>query len=859
MKHFLFLVAVVWCEGLFAQGTETFTNMPANASGYATRTWVGDNGLTWNATDARTDQTITGRAIGIRLGGVSSTGVANGIGTLTFKYAYLFTAGGNALLEVKVNGNVVGTILVPTPAIPPAIPATATINNINIPGTFTLEINQVNPSTAPPASGPRVALDDVSWTTFSGSACITPAAQPTNLVFGTVTNNSIAGSFTAATPAADGYLVIMSTSSTLAQLPVNGTTYASDDVLGNGTILTVSSQVSFAPQSLLQGTTYYFFVFTVNFACNGGPLYLTALPLTGMVATTVPPACTTPAQAPMGLTLVASNTSVTGSVIASANADGYLVVYNTSGSLNFTPQAGVTYMSGQTVGTGNTGIVAGFNQGNTFTAQSLTAGTTYYFYVFAANGFNCTSGPQYNSTSANATVATTTGTVINPPNYYDNAAGKSCVELKTSLKTITTTGMTPRSYGDLWTQYTQTDIKPREIGTGSANVIWDIYSDVPNGTDPYNFTPVINQCGNYSGEGQCYNREHSFPQSWFTGGTSTGPGTDYLHIYPTDGKVNADRGSWVYGEVANATSTSRNGSKLGSSAVAGINGTVFEPINEYKGDVARSFLYMVTRYQDNMPTWGNLSGSNGQPALEPNTYPSIDVAYIKLMLKWHTQDPVSQKERDRNNASYSFQKNRNPFIDHPEYADLVWNANCPGLSALPVQLVFFGGKLVGNQVKLNWVAENEQNFLLFDVERSFNGNSYTSIGQVKAANQRNYTFNDNAQNINGRRVYYRLKKIDKDGKYAYSEVFTLHIPLNTKFSVYPNPANSFIKLQLNGTVSGKVTVQVTNALGNVLQQQTLQSAGNTITLNTQALPNGTYLVKLLINGGQFIQKVMIAR
>jgi hypothetical protein len=130
----------------------------------------------------------------------------------------------------------------------------------------------------------------------------------------------------------------------------------------------------------------------------------------------------------------------------------------------------------------------------------------------------------------------------------------SCATLKTTIKTIISANTFPQSYGDLWTQYQLSDIKPREVGSGSANVIWDIYSDNPTGTDPYNFTPGTNQCGNYSGEAVCYNREHSVPQSWFSGNTgSAGSATDYLHIFPTDGYVNGKRANFIYGEVATAS------------------------------------------------------------------------------------------------------------------------------------------------------------------------------------------------------------------------------------------------------------------------------------------------------------------
>ena len=76
-------------------------------------------------------------------------------------------------------------------------------------------------------------------------------------------------------------------------------------------------------------------------------------------------------------------------------------------------------------------------------------------------------------------------------------------------------------------------------------------------------------------------------------------------------------------------------------------------------------------------------------ALEPNSFPSVDIPYLQMMINWHHLDPVSQKEIDRNNAAYTYQKNRNPFIDHPEYVGLTWNGSCPGLGTLPVDIIYF--------------------------------------------------------------------------------------------------------------------------------------------------------------------------
>src|SRR5690606_7155012 len=109
-----------------------------------------------------------------------------------------------------------------------------------------------------------------------------------------------------------------------------------------------------------------------------------------------------------------------------------------------------------------------------------------------------------------------------------------------------------------------------------------------------------------------------------------------------------------------------NGSKVGSSVSAGYSGTVFEPIDEFKGDVARMIFYFVTRYETQPSGFssGNMLGNTAYPGLQP--------WMLQQLLLWHAQDPVSTAELARNQASYAFQGNRNPFIDNPSYVNSIW-------------------------------------------------------------------------------------------------------------------------------------------------------------------------------------------
>lgn len=263
-----------------------------------------------------------------------------------------------------------------------------------------------------------------------------------------------------------------------------------------------------------------------------------------------------------------------------------------------------------------------------------------------------------------------------PLGYYDNAAGLSGAPLKTALYNIIK-GHTDKGYDGLYACYLTTDNLP-------GNKVFDMYSVKADSTATYWYTNASNssdQCGNYNSEADCYNREHSFCDSWL--GESSPQRSDLFHVYPTDGYVNNRRGSYPHGKVGTTTWTSSNGSKVGSSDPStGYSGVVFEPIDVYKGDFARSYFYMATRYENLIAGWASNSGAG--EILAGNSYPAYKAWFLNLMIQWHTQDPVSQKEILRNEAVYAFQHNRNPYIDHPEWVYLVWGSSPVQVSSITV-------------------------------------------------------------------------------------------------------------------------------------------------------------------------------
>jgi endonuclease I len=209
--------------------------------------------------------------------------------------------------------------------------------------------------------------------------------------------------------------------------------------------------------------------------------------------------------------------------------------------------------------------------------------------------------------------------------------------------------------------------------------VWDIYSDVPGGTPPYEYTFGIDQGGVGGQEGMGYTREHSWPKSWF-GGDLAPMNSDLFALYPCDAHVNGNRGVYPYGEVTSPVWVSMNGSKVGPCSYPGYSGTVFEPIDEYKGDLARTYFYMTTRYYTEDAGWPGGPMTDGA-GLKPWA--------VNMLLEWHAADPVSRKEIERNATIYTMQNNRNPFIDRPEFATHLYvtaGANGVGTGALVPEL-----------------------------------------------------------------------------------------------------------------------------------------------------------------------------
>ena len=245
----------------------------------------------------------------------------------------------------------------------------------------------------------------------------------------------------------------------------------------------------------------------------------------------------------------------------------------------------------------------------------------------------------------------------NSDTYYQNADGKKGSALKTALAGIIKKHKTLSYTPDVWEGIEKVDIR-------DDGYILDRYSNITN------YTKVKDRAGNYSKEGDCYNREHSFPQDWFD--SQSPMSTDLMHIVASDGKVNGNRGNLPFGETNGGKNNSANNySKIGSCTTAGYTGStnVFEPNDEWKGDFARIYFYMVTCYED------VLSGWHSEMLIVPaDTYQPFSIWAINMLLRWAKDDPVSNVEKKRNAGVFGEQGNRNPFVDYPGLEQYIWGS-----------------------------------------------------------------------------------------------------------------------------------------------------------------------------------------
>lgn len=287
-----------------------------------------------------------------------------------------------------------------------------------------------------------------------------------------------------------------------------------------------------------------------------------------------------------------------------------------------------------------------------------------------------------------------------PTGYYNSLEGKCGAELMQAVKKVVR-NHTAIPYGDsTWDVFLDTDVR---IVNGTK-CWWDMYSN--NNVSVSSGHPGMNI-------------EHSIANSWW-GGTKNDAYKDIVHLNPSNADANSRKSNYPIAELG--TVTWDNGVTFIGKPKSGQGGGAtycYEPCDEYKGDFARVFMYMFTVYDD--ISWRT---SNGYGYMYDTSDPLMFKQWAKeLLLRWSANDPVSQKELDRNDGIYKHQKNRNPFIDLPQLADHIWGSQ----SNVPFTL---SGENGGN----NGNGNNEEPPTGDNVTYTWLDEDDTSMGEWKIEN-----------------------------------------------------------------------------------------------------------------------------
>lgn len=497
-------------------------------------------------------------------------------------------------------------------------------------------------------------------------SCTPPSIGASGVSFSNVTANSMDISFSSGN--GDGRLLVMKELSAITASPVSGNAYVASAAFGAGADLGDDSYVvyrgtgnSVSVTGLLPGRTYHASIFEYS---SLEDCYQVVPAASNNISTS----CQEPTIQVLSGAVTPSSTALSINW-TKGNGSHTLVMFNKDGVFT-DPADGASFTGNNTYGgTGTQAVYTG--TGNVVTVEGLDLNTTYYYQIFTYN--ECGGVPDYFLTNAVSSSASTNNSNI-PAGYYNGIAGLYCDELKMELKNIIDEHI-DKSYADVWTAFFTTDDRQNDAGT--ATIVWDMYSDNPDGAEPFEMQLGDDQNGSPTRGAFYYDREHTFPKSWWGGsGESDTMYTDIHHLVPAYWRVNQQmKSNYPFGVVNPAdvnTNVSDNGTLGGNNIYdPAYTEKVIEPIDEYKGDLARITLYMATRYHHLIGDWETIT-LPGDGVMDGTSYPSFEPWYLRLMMEWHKADPVSSKEIERNDAVYAIQGNRNPYVDFPELVDRVW-------------------------------------------------------------------------------------------------------------------------------------------------------------------------------------------
>ena len=276
----------------------------------------------------------------------------------------------------------------------------------------------------------------------------------------------------------------------------------------------------------------------------------------------------------------------------------------------------------------------------------------------------------------------------------------------------------------------------------------------------------------------------------------------------------------------------------------------------YNDSVYRNeFKCRYTKFRQNVLSWNNINN------LIDSLHNIIQVDQVNTYKRWPVLGyytwpnaywpPTFQQEID---TLKSWIQHRLLWMDSQ-----LWNSSClvPGL---PVKIISFTGRLMDNNVLLNWEVGNEINLDKYVVEKSLDGVVFNAIGEVKAANKNVYSFTDDIKELRGSNIYYRLKSVDLNGIYTYSKIFSIHLPvLNAGFSILPNPARDYIQLMIYNSSNKTAIIQITDISGRIVLHQELPILNGVVRINTGSFLSGTYFIKMILTGESYSEKLMIMK
>jgi hypothetical protein len=685
-------------------------------------------------------------------------------------------------------------------------------------------VNSQNCNNGPAYNSTTPLTGNVS--TVALPICATPAAQPTQLGL-TASNTSINGYFIAAI--ADGYLVVRSTSSTLSSTPANGTTYTVGNALGNGTVIANASSTSFIDYGLTAGIQYYYFIFARNSICTGsGPFYLATNPLIGNASTTA--------------------TASTNYYFGNLHAHSYYSDGNQDNP-SFTPAndyayaknslcldfLGISEHNHSQAGMSLPNYQLGINQAAAATTSNFLALYGMEYGVISNGGHVLIYG-------------------VNQLIGWENNNYNIYVPKSDYTGTPETTGITGlfRTINNFGNNSFATFAHPdfsdyNNLANSAYNISADsavIGTAVASGpafstSTTYNDPPTSMAYLDY------YNR-------MLSKGYHLGPLMDHDSHYTNFGRSNNNRLA-VMASSLNSTNF--------FTAMRGMNFYATEDC-----DTRVNFTI------NNQPM-GSIASATTPPAIsiyavDPTS--AATVPTIKLMYGIAGSGVLPVQVAIVNAYTLSFTDNTLPINQEGYYyADISIGSNRTITApiwyrkdaAVPVTLLSFNASLTSNRaVQLQWKTSNEINNKMFVVEKSNDGVSFSSLTSVDAKNGSINTYSIlDAQPFDGIN-YYRLKQVDKNGSFKYSNIVSVNLKKSdiNAFNVYPNPVKDLLTLNINSTTTTKATVTITDISGRMINQQTIDlvKGNQSSTINLTNIKQGNYQITLIWDNERITQKLV---